>query len=80
MYFIVKLVIPHPTIHFTVGENIIGTLKIRNDYGAAQLFTFAILNYLLIVLFYCFLFGISSLLIFLDSPLKVIAIQLLQYQ
>ena len=53
---------------YTVGENIIATTKIRNNYVAIQSFIFPILNFSLLLLItlnpFCILFGISSLLLF----------------
>ena len=65
----------------TVGENIIATTKIRNNYGAIQSFIFPIYCESNIGLFYiapckvitlnplCILFGISSLLLFWWLPI-----------
>ena len=75
-------------IYSTVGENNIGTTKIRNNYGAIQLFIFQYCDSILsnIGLFpitpckvialnlFFFIYGISSLLLFLIALSKVIAL------
>ena len=52
--------------HFTIDENIIGILKMRNNYCAIKLFIiqYAILSNIFIDLnLLCFIFGITSLIL-----------------
>ena len=62
--------------HYLVGENIIATTKIRNNYGAIQSFKFPILPLVKLSLLILFAsFFVSVLCLFSDGSLsKVIAL------
>ena len=72
----------HILFGFTVGENIIDTPKMRNNYGSIQLFIFILFSInpckIIALIIFCLIFGISSLLLFLSALPKVTTIAIVK--